>query len=152
LSQVKEIGIVHSVTAATREAWELLSELFWSDAMHERFHAACEELDVSPPMFKTMLLLEAGDGRPMRAIAEQLRCDASWVTSLIDGLEEKGYVERRTLPSDRRVKTIALTEEGVLARKRALTHLHEPPASFSRLTGPEARQLRDLLRKALAGT
>ena len=138
------------MTAATREAWELLSELFWSDAMHERFHAACGELDVSPPMFKTMLLLEPGDGQPMRTIAEHLRCDASWVTSLIDGLEQRGYVERRALPSDRRVKTVALTEEGVLARKRAMTRLHEPPASFAKLTAAEARQLRDLLRKALA--
>jgi DNA-binding MarR family transcriptional regulator len=138
------------VTAATREAWELLSELFWSDTMHERFHAACEEAGVSPPMFKTMLLLEPGDGRPMRALAEQIRCDASWVTSLVDGLEEKGYVERRTLPSDRRVKTVALTEEGELAKKRAQAHLHEPPASFSQLSAAEGRQLRDLLKKALS--
>lgn len=116
--------------------------------MHERFHAACGELDISPPMFKTMLLLEPGDGRPMRALAEMIRCDASWVTSLVDGLEEKGYVERRALANDRRVKTVALTEDGILAKKRALDRLHEPPASFSRLSAPEARQLRDLLRKA----
>jgi DNA-binding MarR family transcriptional regulator len=136
------------VTGAAREAWELISDYFWSDEAHERFHDACEALDISPPMFKTMLLLEPGEARPMRALADQLRCDASWVTSLVDGLEQKGYVRRQPLPNDRRVRAIVLTEDGALAKKRALDRVHEPPESFANLTATEARQLRDLLRKA----
>lgn len=136
------------MTSAAREAWELVSDFLWSDENHQRFHDACEGIGVSPPMLKAMLMLEAGEARPMGALAEQLRCDASWVTSLVDGLEERGYVARRVLPTDRRVKTVALTEDGVLAQKRALDRLHEPPASFTDLTATEARQLRDLLRKA----
>jgi len=42
---------------------------------------------------------------------------------------------------------IALTEEGIAARKRAFEVLHEPPSSFSALTAAEQRQLRDLLRR-----
>jgi DNA-binding MarR family transcriptional regulator len=132
-----------------REAWELISKFFWSDANHDRFHAACGALGVSPPMLKAMLSLQPDQAQPMRALADTLRCDASWVTALVDGLEEKGYVERRSLPSDRRVKTIVLTEEGALAQKRAFAHLHEPPASFATLTATEARQLRDLVRKVV---
>jgi len=136
------------VTDATREAWDLIADILWSDETHARFHSACEVLGVSPPMLKALLTLEPGVAQPMRSLAEHLRCDASWVTSLVDGLEHQGFVERRTSPTDRRVKTISLTEDGALAKKRAIDHLHEPPASFRSLTKTEARQLRDLLRKA----
>ncbi len=83
----------------------------------------------------------------MRVLAGQWRCDASWVTSLIDTLEARGFVERRILPADRRVKTIVLTDAGAKAKERALDRLHQPPAAMAALTATEQRQLRDLLRK-----
>jgi DNA-binding MarR family transcriptional regulator len=136
------------VTGAAREAWELIAGLLLSEETHARLHNACEELGISPPMLKALLSLAPGEARPMRSLADHLRCDASWVTSLVDGLEEHGFVERRVLPTDRRVKTILLTEQGAIAQKQALDHLNEPPRSFQALTATEARQLRDLLRKA----
>jgi len=83
----------------------------------------------------------------MRNLADRLRCDASYVTGLADALEERGLAERRCHPTDRRVKMIALTTEGVAARERVLEALSEPPASFGVLTASEQHQLRDLLRK-----
>ena len=83
----------------------------------------------------------------MRELASALHCDNSYVTSVIDVLEEKGLVDRRAHPSDRRIKVIFLTEEGALLAKRARAELAEPPPVFDSLTAAEAVQLRDLMRK-----
>jgi len=82
----------------------------------------------------------------MRDIADSFGCDASYVTNLVDGLEEKGYAKRQPHPTDRRVKTIVLTKRGFAAKEKALAVLHEPPASFGALSAAEQRTLRDLLR------
>jgi DNA-binding MarR family transcriptional regulator len=135
--------------AAARQAYELIAELLWGDDTYRRFHEACETVGLSPPMLKLLLLLEPGDGLPMRAVAGMLRCDASWVTALVDGLEEHGFVERQASPTDRRVKIVAITEDGLVAKKQAIEQLNQPPDSFAALSAAEARQLRDLLRTAL---
>ncbi|MEY2432640.1 MAG: hypothetical protein QOC92_2365 [Acidimicrobiaceae bacterium] len=84
----------------------------------------------------------------MRSIAEMLRCDASWVTGIVDGLEERGYVERQPHKTDRRVKVVTITALGEKAKDRAMQQLYEPPASLvTALTQNEQRTLRDLLRK-----
>jgi DNA-binding MarR family transcriptional regulator len=86
----------------------------------------------------------------MGDLAEHWGCDASYVTALADGLEERGLVERRPHPTDRRVKTIVLTSEGRARRDRALELLSEPPSAFASLDRTELRQLRDLLGKLVA--
>jgi DNA-binding MarR family transcriptional regulator len=134
--------------SAAREAWECIAELWFGDENHDRFHDACAAADVSPPQLKALLSMHPGDSQPMRAIAEMLRCDASWVTGIVDGLEERGYVERRPHPSDRRVKVVTITALGEKAKANAMDRLNEPPPSLLRaLTQNEQRTLRDLLRK-----
>jgi DNA-binding MarR family transcriptional regulator len=85
---------------------------------------------------------------PMRRLAEQMNCEASNLTGLVDRLEHRGLVERRTDPGDRRVRLLALTDAGTrmsqeswvaVARRCALTAL-----------APERRAvLAELLRDAL---
>jgi DNA-binding MarR family transcriptional regulator len=134
-------------TTAGREAWKTIFELLFAGQAQGRMGDACAAAGISPGLMKTLFHLKPGDGVPMRDLADQWGCDASYVTSLTDGLEERGLVERRPHPTDRRIKMIVLTEEGVAARQRAFELLHEPPACFGVLTAAEQRQLRDLLRK-----
>jgi DNA-binding MarR family transcriptional regulator len=132
------------------EAWAVLAEIFMSDENHSRFHAACEAIGVGPPALKLLLGMEPGVGTPMRVFADKLHCDASWVTSLVDDLEERGYVERRILPTDRRVRAIVITKGGLAAQAKAKRVLHKAPASMQALTLAEQRKLRDLLVKMQA--
>ena len=44
------------------------------------------------------------------------RYDASYVTTIADQLEERGLIERQPHPTDRRVKSLALTPEGLRLR------------------------------------
>jgi DNA-binding MarR family transcriptional regulator len=133
--------------SAASEAWRHVAELFFSGETQDHFHSACDAANVTPPQLKALISLEAGRPQPMGALAAGWKCDASWVTGIVDGLEERGYAERRTHPTDRRVKVVALTPLGEKAKAAALERLYQPPASLGALTPAEQRQLRDLLAK-----
>lgn len=135
------------VNEAGAEAWALVAALFMGDANHDRFHDACAAIDVAPPALKLLLGMEPGVATPMRAFADKLRCDPSWVTSLVDDLEKRGYVERRTPPEDRRVKAIVITKQGLVAQAKARKVLHKAPAAMEALSATEQKQLRDLMQK-----
>ena len=132
---------------AGRDAWRLILGLLFEGQARGRMAAACRFVGISPGSMKMLFHLEPGQGVPMRDLADYWGCDASYVTSLVDSLEERGLVARRPHPTDRRVKMIALSEDGIAARQRAFDVMYEPPASFAVLTAAEQRQLRDLLRK-----
>ena len=130
-----------------QEAWCLLAEMVFSRENQARFAEACGAANLTPPLLKALLSLDPDGAEPMRALAKGWGCDASWVTGIIDGLEERGYVERRVLASDRRVKVVQVTPLGQEAKSRALERLHEAPASITALDPADQVALRDLLRK-----
>jgi DNA-binding MarR family transcriptional regulator len=133
------------VSPAT-EAWELCMELF--GVQRPRMLDIQAEYGLKPPQFFALNALD--EPVPMSNIANILRCDRSAVTWITDRLEERGYVERRSDPGDRRVKLLALTEEGRRVREEIRQRLATPPEPLTRLSVAEQRELRDLLRKALA--
>jgi DNA-binding MarR family transcriptional regulator len=127
--------------------------LFMEGEAHDRVHRICAELGLSPPLLKAFVHLGSLDdegGLRMSDLAETWGCDASYVTTLADGLQERGLAERRPHLTDRRVKTIVLTPEGRAKRERALELLSQPPSAFASLSAVEQRQLRDLLGKLVA--
>ena len=133
-----------------RAAWTALTELFFSDAVHDRLHDAVAAARLPHPgALKALMQLEAGDPPSMRTLAERLRCDASYVTNLVDQLEAAGLVERRVSPTDRRVKLVHLTPAGRRARDRARNVITTPLDTFDRLSESEARSLARLLDKLL---
>ncbi|MBX7267194.1 winged helix-turn-helix transcriptional regulator [Micromonospora sp. Llam7] len=61
----------------------------------------------------SVLALAAEDAHPtQRELAEFLRLDPSQVVALIDDLERRGLVERRTDPADRRANVLVATDAG----------------------------------------
>ena len=64
----------------------------------------------------------------MGRIAELLHCDNSQMTWITDRLEEKGLVERQADPKDRRVKLLALTDEGRRVRDEIEAAARRPAA------------------------
>lgn len=141
---------MRSKDASTREAWRCVTRLFLSDEAHDRFHEACAEIGLPHPGSLRALLSISSDPPSMRDLADAMHCDASYITCLVDALEGLGYVERRVMPTDRRVKQVQLTAEGDAARRRALEVLLAPPDSLEQLTATEARTLAELLAKVTA--
>ncbi len=132
------------------EASRAIFELMMSERP-PRFPRVANEFGLAPGGLKAMQLIEPGVELPMGALAGALFCDASNATGLVDRLEQRGLIERRVDPNDRRVKRIALTPEGEQVRDRMMARLYEPPEAIRRLSRAEQQQLRDLLHKALAG-
>lgn len=90
--------------------WRLLLQCTMS--RFGRPSGVLQQMGLTPGHMKALLLLEPGKALPMGLLANQFSCDASTMTWVVDRLEERGLVERRGLPSDRRVKTVALTPWG----------------------------------------
>ncbi len=84
-------------------------------------------------------------------LAEAVRVDAPYATLIVDSLEERGLVERRPDPADRRRKLVALTPEGKEAAQRVLRIKREPPPGFANLTAAELDTLEELMRRLTAG-
>ncbi len=130
-------------------AWKSLLELVgWGGRRPPRFPAVAMQLGMAPKQLGLIWRLEPGATLSMREIGESLYCDASYVTDLVDRLEERGLIERRPSPDDRRVTLIALTAEGESVRREALELLYEPPEEFGAL---DADELRDAERPAREG-
>ena len=126
----------------------MVAELFMGDDNHDRFHRAAEAAGVPHPgALKLLMSLEPADPPSMRELAEVMRCDASWVTSLVDALEAPGLAARVVSPSDRRVKRVQITEHGEAAKARAMDVLATPPKAMDRLSEGETRTLARILRK-----
>jgi len=134
-------------TAAGEEAWRLLQGLLMNGEMQTRMRSACELIGSPPSIVKTLFQLAPGEPVAMRELADHFGCDASYITELVDGLEEQGMAVRKPHPTDRRVRTVVLTEKGAKARETVQQVMWEVPAVFSALTAAEQRQLRDLVRK-----
>jgi DNA-binding MarR family transcriptional regulator len=130
------------------EAWALMVRLFLSNK--QRIAAIAQDLELSPMQMHTLLALPPGREVPMSALAEFLVCDASNVTGIVDRLEGRGLIERRSAPHDRRVKMLAITREGARVRARVAERMATPPAPIAELPKADQRALRDVLRKALS--
>lgn len=139
--------LIGVTTAAGEEAWRLLQELLMNGEMQSRMRSACDAIGGPPSLVKTLFHLAPGEPVAMRDMAEHFGCDASYITELVDGLEEQGLATRQPHPTDRRVRTVVLTEKGAKAREQVQQVMWQVPEVFSALTAAEQRQLRDLVRK-----
>jgi MarR family transcriptional regulator for hemolysin len=58
---------------------------------------------------------ESGGGLTQKELAERVGIDGSSLVRLVDRLEERGHLERRSDGTDRRAKRLFLTESGLQA-------------------------------------
>jgi len=135
---------------AARDAWRTMHWLLFEGEGRSRIQSACAMTGVPPGVLKTLIHLSPDAAIPMREIAQHFGVDSSYVTTLVDDLEAHGLAERRPHPTDRRVKTIALTPKGIEARQRIEKLMYDPPKCFAALSETERTQLRRLLRKLAA--
>jgi DNA-binding MarR family transcriptional regulator len=84
----------------------------------------------------------------MRRLADQMNCEASNLTGLVDRLESRGLVVRQPFPEDRRVKCVALTESGEELSAQLWAAVARR-CDLNRLPSTSKEQLTSLLREAL---
>jgi DNA-binding MarR family transcriptional regulator len=127
--------------ALAAEAWRLFFDFFLL-TRPER-DCALEALGLTPNDARALGMLDPMHGRTMRSLAEAWGCDASNATFVIDRLEQRGLVERQTVPDDRRVKLVVLTPEGVRTRTALIEAIYKPPPALVELPRASLEALRD---------
>jgi DNA-binding MarR family transcriptional regulator len=139
----KTSGKQERLRGVAKAMWALLA------SGKPRFPMVAQEFGLTPPQLHILRLLTENETLPMGELAGLLFCDASNVTVLVDRLEERGLIERRTDPADRRVRLIALTPEGVELRSQVLEKLYVPPDGIAALPKADQRELLRILNDAV---
>jgi DNA-binding MarR family transcriptional regulator len=115
--------------------------------LREAFAAGATELGLGIGEARALWVLGAREGRGTKDLARALELDSANASTLVTRLVCRGLVTREPAPHDRRRRILSLTEEGSLARARLADRVGELRPTFSALSTPELRELRDLLRK-----
>ena len=97
----------HELKGRFRELAEFLNRQLHTGRLDE-----WEDLDMTIPQIKTLVLLEEEGPLRMGNIANYLGRALSATTTVMDRLVEKGLVDRVSDPRDRRVVICRLTESG----------------------------------------
>jgi DNA-binding MarR family transcriptional regulator len=124
-------------------AWQLLVKFFFAQRAH--LPSSRGEFVLSPIQCHVLHLIEPGHPLPMSRLADTLSCDASNVTGLVDRLESRGLVRRRSSPRDRRVKVIHLTPTGARLRTQLLRQMTGGSLPLSRLSSDQQQTLLKIL-------
>jgi DNA-binding MarR family transcriptional regulator len=96
----------------------------------------------------TLLLLDEQRQRSMKSFGQLYHCDASNVTGIVDGLEQRSLVERRNDPNDRRIKVICITPAGKRLQQQIIERLDANRGFlFDALTDEEATQFVHIVSK-----
>jgi DNA-binding MarR family transcriptional regulator len=114
----------------------------------DRSMAAYDQMGLHPYHHAVLAVLDEGSRETQGAIADALAYDRGQLVGLLDELEERGLVERRRDPEDRRRHIVRTTPDGkrALAKLRALATQFEGDFLAS-LDEGERAQLHTLLRK-----
>ena len=86
----------------------------------------------------------------MKELGKRMHCDPSFVTLVTDMLEKRGLANREPGLTDRRIKNIVLTEDGLALKHKVEAEITERMPWNSGLSEDERAQLLALIRKMLA--
>jgi DNA-binding MarR family transcriptional regulator len=131
------------------EAFDRLRQIAFEGEHMERMAELGRRTSLSPGVIKTLMRLSRADGVSMGEMARSLGCDPSYITALVDDLDERGLARREPSPADRRVKSIVLTAAGRTLAEEIQGIMSVPPSTFAALTPAELQQLVGLLDKVL---
>ena len=136
-----------AVEAPAAEAWRRIRAISHDPVAMAVCHQVVQETGLPLAPVRALLVLPLTGSLSMRQLARRLGCDNSYVTPLVDSLEQRGLAVRQPHPTDRRIKVIVLTPEGLKYAKQVQLADTTPPAAFSALTAAEVATLATLLRK-----
>lgn len=116
-----------------------------------RFAERVATLDLTPPQSGLLRAVAARPGQSQQELARHLDTPPTRVVALVDALEERGVLERRRNPADRRLHAIHLTEAGRrLMRDIGRVAGEHDDALLTALDADERAQLRGLLARVAA--
>jgi DNA-binding MarR family transcriptional regulator len=106
----------------------------------DRLRALRLELDLGVGKSELLIRL-ARAPLTLREVAQAAEVDPSAATVAVDRLEQRGLVERRAHPDDKRRRLVHLTEAGRQAATTAQRILTEPPPALAALAADDIAAL-----------
>jgi DNA-binding MarR family transcriptional regulator len=82
----------------------------------------------------------AAEGQSQHALAQALQIPPSRMVALVDGLEQRGLLERRPIPGDRRVRALHLSRKGRSVLRKVMDASAEHEAELSVGLDPSERE------------
>jgi DNA-binding MarR family transcriptional regulator len=130
----------YAIKSAQVRTYELLFQMLGPDA-------------ISPARLTALNIVSMRPGINQSELADHLRITRASVVKVVDTLEALGFVERQTIPDDRRSYALVATAQG----KNELRTLHKQLkahelAIASKLTAAERVQIMALLAKVASGS
>jgi DNA-binding MarR family transcriptional regulator len=107
-----------------------------------------DDLNVRPAQFAVLVLIRENPGFTQSAISLTLGIQRANFVALLDELERRGWVERRSSQKDRRSFALHLTKQGdTLIKQAIIAHSELEMAMSNRLGRQDAKLLLRLLDK-----
>ncbi len=101
--------------------------------------------------FSVLLALLREGPQPVNTLGKQVCLTSGSITTSIDRLEQRGYVERKQDSKDRRVCLVTLTKSGrAIVEHASLRYSQAIDKTISILSAQECELLQNLLRKIAA--
>jgi DNA-binding MarR family transcriptional regulator len=115
------------------------------------FHTCLEPLDLEPRQYLLLRTVGACRDQSQQAVGASLQIPPSRMVVLVDGLEERGLLERVPNPADRRAHALRLTATGrrLVERAASVVVAHEA-AVCEPLDAAERTVLLGLLERIVA--
>jgi MarR family transcriptional regulator, organic hydroperoxide resistance regulator len=127
------------LAGAASEAWYTL--LRYMERHTELMTDALKREGLSPVMAGFLDEIAKHPPAPMSRLVNHLGVDAAWVTDVVDKLEARGDVVRRSSPEDRRVKIIEVTEAGRRTHRVIEGIMRTPPRALLQCSDADVRAL-----------
>jgi DNA-binding MarR family transcriptional regulator len=116
-----------------------------------RLAASLEPLDLEPRHFAVLNAVATQPGQSQQALAAALQIPPSRMVAILDDLERRGLVERRSNPSDRRVRALHLTPGGTSVLTRARRRAADNERRLLAALHPDERERLHELLERVAG-
>ena len=121
------------------------------DRLRAQVDAALAAHDLHARQFGALVVLAAGGPMSQRRLGEVQGVDRTTTVAILDALQDRGLIERRRDPADRRAHLVHLTAAGRRVLRRAERDVLAAEERFLASLGDETAQLRELLRRLLDG-
>jgi DNA-binding MarR family transcriptional regulator len=124
--------------------------IFTASWLNQEIAKALKPFGLSLQQFNILRILRGRGDQPstVKLLTERMLDKMSNASRLVDKLKDKGYVERKECPTDRRRVDILITESGMDVIRRASDAVDRlRDKYFGNLSDEEANQLSNLLDK-----
>ena len=122
--------------------------IYTSNFLQQQFKALLEPTDITPQQFNILRILRGESPLSTLQIRERMLDKMSDTSRLVDRLQKKGLLEKKSCKFDKRLVDVTITEKGLDLLAQLDASANKLDSIISNLSTAEAKQLNDLLDKA----